>query len=418
MPLRLFRCSLACLTAASAAFAFTAVTASADESKDGFDDNDGIHASSAKFGGASPVEDAHTVRHWSGQTTNPKDGVTYRYNMVGVDPSSGRSATIGVDIIAVDITVGEASFNGTENVQALLASPIFQQGDYSTTSAATNARGGQGGGGGLSAGNSGVQLLDATMRAQFNKVGTGYHLFLAPKVRPPITINVPNTTVPPVLGTTLTRNGITYADLDNDWFKSTLQDQVHSLHLNPSRLALFLTTNVVLFHDQNPLHCCVIGSHGADDLPTATSDSEDPDDGHQKVHTFVWSSWLTAGFLPLWAIQDIHGVSHEIVEWATNPFVNNIVQAYRSPLAPPTAACSNMLETGDPVTGIGFALSVGGRTYHPEDEVLLPWFMRTAPNTTSQPGQDPAKNPNVGRYTFMGDLNPFWSRFNHPPGTC
>jgi len=44
-------------------------------------------------------------------------------------------------------------------------------------------------------------------------------------------------------------------------------------------------------------------------------------------------------------------------------------------------------------------------TYHPEDEALLPWFMRTAPNTLSEPTQ--SVSPNVGRYTFMGDLNPF-----------
>ena len=31
--------------------------------------------------------------------------------------------------------------------------------------------------------------------------------------------------------------------------------------------------------------------------------------------------------------------------------------------------------------------------------------MRTAPNTISEPTQSPSTN--IGRYTFMGDLNPF-----------
>ena len=53
--------------------------------------------------------------------------------------------------------------------------------------------------------------------------------------------------------------------------------------------------------------------------------------------------------------------------------------------------------------------------YHPEDEVFLPWFMRTAPNTVSEPTQSPS--PNIGRYTFMGDLNPF-PGFRQPATGC
>jgi hypothetical protein len=41
--------------------------------------------------------------------------------------------------------------------------------------------------------------------------------------------------------------------------------------------------------------------------------------------------------------------------------------------------------------------------YHPEDEALLPWFMRTNPNNISEPVQSGTN----GRYTLMGDLNRF-----------
>jgi hypothetical protein len=94
-----------------------------------------------------------------------------------------------------------------------------------------------------------------------------------------------------------------------------------------------------------------------------------------------------------------------------------------------SSSCSTLLETGDPVTGIGFA--IGTNTYlqgpnpngtqsadgfyHPEDEVHLPWFMRTAPNTISEPTQSPSTN--IGRYTFMGDLNPF-PGFRQPATNC
>ena len=35
--------------------------------------------------------------------------------------------------------------------------------------------------------------------------------------------------------------------------------------------------------------------------------------------------------------------------------------------------------------------------------MTLPWYMRQAPNTVSEPTQSPSQN--LGRYTFMGDLN-------------
>ena len=96
-----------------------------------------------------------------------------------------------------------------------------------------------------------------------------------------------------------------------------------------------------------------------------------------------------------WALQDIHAISHEIAEWADDPFVNNSVEPWLTPTAP-QYGCTGILETGDPVVGIGFAMGTntylqgpnpnGTQSadgyYHPEDEVFLPWFMRTAPNTS------------------------------------
>ena len=47
--------------------------------------------------------------------------------------------------------------------------------------------------------------------------------------------------------------------------------------------------------------------------------------------------------------------------------------------------------------------------------MLLPWFMRTAPNGVSEPTQSPSAN--VGRYTLMGDLNQFRA-FGEPATGC
>jgi hypothetical protein len=53
--------------------------------------------------------------------------------------------------------------------------------------------------------------------------------------------------------------------------------------------------------------------------------------------------------------------------------------------------------------------------YHPEDEATLPWFMRLSPNLVSEPTQTPS--PDVGRYTFMGDLDQF-AGLTGPAAAC
>ena len=47
--------------------------------------------------------------------------------------------------------------------------------------------------------------------------------------------------------------------------------------------------------------------------------------------------------------------------------------------------------------------------------MFLPWFSREAPNLTSQPTQTPSTN--IGRYAFLGDLNPF-PGFREPASGC
>ena len=81
-----------------------------------------------------------------------------------------------------------------------------------------------------------------------------------------------------------------------------------------------------------------------------------------------------------------------------------------------------MLEIGDPLVGFGFTQGSNSfdqtnpytdGAFHPQDEVFLPWFMRTSPNDVSQPTQGAA----TGRYTFMGNLNRV-SAFQQAAGGC
>lgn len=398
-------------------------------------DDSQLQAASTTLGGADVLPTTRTVQHWFGSTTDPHNGITYGYNMVGADPNhcSGAacSVTIEVDITPIVVNIAGRTYDGNEVLQPTLASPLFVANDYAqtayATAASTTAFLPQGPGGVLSQGDAGrmLQLEDATMRAQFNKTGaSGYHLILHPNVLPAVTIDVPQN-----LGTLLiSGRGVIFADVDIGWWSAQIENL--ETKADPTHLAVYLTNNVMLYTNNVVTNCCVIGYHGT--KATGNRYGNGQSNGNDVVQTFAWGSWVQPGLFARlgrdWALQDIHGLSHEISEWADDPFTNNKVEPWKTPTAP-QYGCSGLLETGDPVVGIGFAIGVNSFEqgpnpngsqgadgyYHPEDEVLLPWYMRLAPNAVSEPTQTPSANG--GRYSFMGDLNPF-PGFRAPATGC
>jgi hypothetical protein len=91
----------------------------------------------------------------------------------------------------------------------------------------------------------------------------------------------------------------------------------------------------MLYSGQNPFNCCVIGFHGAGTVPGSLGSGNS--NGNAKVITYAWASYVTPGiFNPnsAWALQDIHPLSHEISEWADDPFTNNFVQPWHQHLRP------------------------------------------------------------------------------------
>ncbi|HEU5382329.1 MAG TPA: hypothetical protein VFV38_43500 [Ktedonobacteraceae bacterium] len=399
-----------------------------------------LQAMTTTIGGASPLPTTRTVPHWFGQTVDPTDGVTYGYNMVGADPNtcSGAncSVTIQADITPIIVNIGGLTFSGTDVLPATLASPQFATNDYGSTPAATAAGSFpnapalvRGPGGTLSQGDAGnqLQLEDATMRAQFNQTGSSpYHLILHPNVLPAVTITVPQNQ-----GTLLqSGRGVIFADVNISWWSAQIENLEATA--DATHLPIYLTNNVLLYTGHNILNCCVIGYHGT--RATGNGGGSNDSNGNAVVQTFAWASWVQPGLYSRpdggtdWALQDIHALSHEISEWADDPFVNNAVDPWLTPTAP-QYGCSTLLETGDPVVSIGFAMGTntfeqgpnpnGTQSadgyYHPEDETFLPWFMRAAPNTISEPTQSASLNG--GRYTLMGSLNPF-PGFRQPATGC
>jgi len=406
-------------------------------------DDSQIKALSTTVGGAVPLSTARTVAHWFGTTLNPHNGVTYGYNMVGADPNncsgSGCDVTIPTDIIPIKVVVDGMTFDPMDSHNALagtLASPQFVLNNYGSTPAATDSSFARGPGGALSNAGNQLQLQDTTMRSQFYRTASSsYHVRLNPLVHDEITI-----TVPPSKGTLLqSGRGVIFAGVDIQWWATRIQNLNSSLGYNdPTHLPIYLTDSILL---SGSFGCCVIGFHGAQNVPSNTLNGPQNGNGNQPVQTFAWASWIRPGIYARpngglnWALQDIHALSHEVAEWADDPFINNFVEPWLTPTAP-QYGCTGLLETGDPVVGIGFAMgsNIYDQTpnpwtsptnhnpsisydgyYHPEDEVFLPWFMRLAPNLVSEFTQSPSTN--VGRYTLMGDLNPF-PGFRMPATGC
>jgi hypothetical protein len=439
MGLRRFVLALALLASLVTVLATTAAAGGPQQVEPQVLDDSSLKALTTTEGGASVLPTTRTVAHWFGQTTDPSNGVTYGYNMVGADPNhcSGRacSTTIQADITPINVVIGGLQFNGTDVLAATLASPQFASNDYGSTTAATAAGSFpnapaliKGQGGALSQGDAGIplQLEDATMRAQFNKTGgSGYHLILHANPMPTVTINVPSNQ-----GTVIASGRkVLGADINISWWSAQINNLEQSA--DPTHLPIYLTNNVFLHIGKDINNCCVIGYHGT--RAAGNGNGNTNSNGNASVQTFAWASYVQPGFYARanggtdWALQDIHALSHEIAEWADDPFVNNYVEPWLTPTAP-QYGCTGILETGDPVVAIGFAIGTNTSfqgpnpdgsqsadgSYHPEDEVFLPWFMRL-PSTAT--GSEPNQTSAGGRYTLMGDLNPF-PGFRAPATGC
>ena len=95
--------------------------------------DDQMQVLTTTIGGAQVLQTTRTVPHWFGSTLDPNNGVTYGYNMVGADPNNcsgpGCDVTVTVDIIPLNVVVEGESFNGSDVVDATLASPVFALND-------------------------------------------------------------------------------------------------------------------------------------------------------------------------------------------------------------------------------------------------------------------------------------------------
>jgi hypothetical protein len=378
----------------------TATTASA--AAGGAKSGDGI--GTAKFtelpASAQVKDSAVTIPHWSSTFTDPTNGQTYRYTMVGTDPGAGNATTtVPTVIIPMNFTFDQSadpavhSLDGADRVADTISSPVFQNANIgaaadATASAPPSQPGVAPSPRVVNEPSDVTQLGDAIYRAQFGKSSSGWHVRLGqPTVLAPASFNVPKNQGQIVVGSR------THADIglmSYSWFTTRLESLLASRHISPTVLPIFLVNNVFLYvHSQD--NCCVLGYHGA--LTSLNGQ------GRQRVNTFMFASYSQQGIFAANPgdtqsyIADVHGLSHEVQEWYDDPFINNVVDPWLTPTAP-QYGCTALLETGDPVVGFGFEVAMpNGITYHPEDEVHFSWFARESPSRAAQ-----------GYYTYLNNF--------------
>jgi hypothetical protein len=314
-----------------------------------------------------------------------RDGQNYTGVMVGADPFSKYGnmethvKTFIVPIILTTNTVGTSldqnglittapgvtTFDPTQNDNACMSkpnnnplrvfqhSPMFDNYDISV--------------GGVSMGN--TQYIDAFQRAEFWNVlgeeGQGdYHTFLDPvKTLSPIVINVPATkgvTLPPEFGV-CGPFGIVDIEFFDAYLAITVLPALRP-QVNAGNFPIFMLYNTVLA--TQPITdifntCCILGYHGS----TANT----------PIQTYSPSDFDTTGlFGPTQG--DSNTLSHEVGEWANDPFGNNPTPPWGH--TGQVAGCQNSLEVGDPLSGTNFS-PIGGRngfTYHLQELAFFSWF--------------------------------------------
>jgi hypothetical protein len=269
------------------------------------------------------------------------EGKTWTYTMVGTDPSKGsKTTTTPVTIVPLLMNFSNGdSFDGTKQVPVLTGSPLFQNAQFN---------GGD------------TQYGDAILRGAFwndvQKKSSNWHSLLGtPTVTSTVTMNIPSadgaTAKDPSTGETIGLVNI-------NWLDPQLQSLITKMGFNNGMLPIFLSYDVYSTGGAPVLgNCCIGGYHSA----------------LRNMQTYIWSTQVDEGVEGGFS-EDVSATSHEINEWFNDPYTNNVVPNWQSPIAP-QYGCNNLLEVGDPLVGVLFTVK-GFSSDHLQDIVYFPWFAR------------------------------------------
>ena len=297
------------------------------------------------------------LKHWSSSFTS--EGKTWKYSMVGTNPTKGSATTtIPVTIVPLLLKFSKGkSFDGTPQVSSTTSSPLFQNAQFISGK---------------------TQYGDAIQRAEFWKsVSTkspNYHVLVgSPTIAKTVTLSIPAVDGATVVDSS---SGKTIGIININWFDPKIQTLLTTLNFTPNMLPIFLSHNVYLSQGTPTLsNCCIGGYHSAVNNTA-------------RLQTYLWSTEADAGVQGGFG-EDVSALSHELLEWFNDPFTNNTVPNWISPIAP-QYGCSNILEVGDPLVGVVFTVQ-GFSSDHLQDMALFSWFARKSASISIN-----------GLYTYLG----------------
>jgi hypothetical protein len=289
---------------------------------------------------------------WTGSFTY--DGTVYDYTMVGTAPSTQTSTTIDAYVVPVKLVFSgcvtlPCSFDPSSIIPTVTASPVF---DSTTTYTQGTVDVGT------------TQYIDAFQRGNFwgiigSSLNPGYHLLLGG----PTTLSELTITVPSDEGCIGSHDyGFPVGEVHDSWLFTQLENYVSVTDtIQPNTLPIFVTYNAVI----------AVGMASCDGVSGPPTQGVHFSDGGQ---TYVQFGYLSGSGSGPDAVQpDVSILSHEVGEWADDPFNSN----YPTP-------CGTDLEVGDPLIGHNYVYTVGGFNYHLQDLAFLPYF--GAPTSTSVNG--------------------------------
>jgi hypothetical protein len=292
-----------------------------------------------------------TVPFFSDKVKSPLDGNTYQFQIVGTNPKNNKVSTTVkyLPIVArihfpggVILDPTKPGCGDTVSVaNRFFGSPLFNNAPEISN--------------GINVGN--TQFIDALQRGEFWSLvkTTNYHMLLAQAKAP----KVVDVTAP---SGSSSQPGVCAGSGHNlgmiDFFAwGNIVQQLTNQFATTTQLPIVMAYNVV----ETEGGCCIIGFHGAYGRSGGTQ-------------TFATGAYTDAGIFG-GGIADIHAWSHEIGEWANDPFINNATPAWGH--VGQVGGCQNNLEVGDPLTGTPVVMNFHGFTYHPQEMAYFDWFFRT-----------------------------------------
>ncbi|HEX3764341.1 MAG TPA: hypothetical protein VHW23_36855 [Kofleriaceae bacterium] len=319
---------------------------------------------------------------------NPQS--VWPYTMVGRAPEQNRTTRFDNSIIPVTVELLDASgkvgttatgaplrmVTGQDTINLTLNSPVFQKSP-------------------TTAGN--VQITDGVMRSEFffragdgdgDRDDQGYHTILDPHLKTARTIQLPFGTyqvAPRADGTCCL---FVLADINvfaNLIFPPTADDTTtvmgaaeHAGDMKTTDITTLLFRDLFLTEGGG---CCVLGFHSVDVEPGTKQNGNRERDFVMAYARYISDGLFGGGF------EDVTALSHEIAELFNDPFINNATPWWLSidPFNPQNALCQNNLETGDVIEVLSAnpvaQVPLHNRTYHPQNEALLPWFAFESPSS-------------------------------------